>query len=1777
MLRKLTRRNKRTNKLLFKKSLGSNLRMESLETRMLLSTWTVAGGTHDAAAINLAIADGDTISVTENTIFDIDGDTDLIQSLTVASGKTLTVRYDGGDLKFGNITDTGSASLTVSGTMTTSNLGGGGTLDFSPTASGQTLAISGTIGGTNKTVSISDGSILQMDVAASSIGVVTYGNGATLDIDASSATIDGVTPETNGDDLNVSLSEGSNLTITNTIDLDAGEVLKLTGTTGSTNETLTATGGIVLDGAAAELYITGDSADSLRITGNVTADADGTIIDLDKDLTITGTLAMTAGQGDLTVQTGGNTLTATVDVNNNSLTVEQSSGTISTVQMDTAGGILNVDASTTVTNLNVTNDIDLDVAAGQTLTIGTSSIGAGDEVEVNEAGTISNITFDAASILNVDESCRITSLTLNESSEVQIATGKTLTVTNSSLAAGKTLNLTEAGGTLSKLTLANASTLDVDQDCTISTMAITSATAPTINVAGGATLTVGSASVSSTGTMTLPSSVAGTLTISSALALAGNLDVTNDFTLANGVNMTGDATISVSNTRTLTSTVDVNGHTLTVDNTGTFSAIQADIAGSVIDFNAAGHATAVSVTADTTINTGGNNLTATTVTVDSGAELTVDEAGGTIPSVVLTDGDVDVNESNTITNIAVNDNSVLDVAPGKTLTSTVAIANGKALTLNNTGTVSAVGVDSGDILDIAADATVTALTLSDGAIVNVRSGVTWGTTANPAGDITLRGSGTITTLTMADPTKTITKDTSSDITVTTFNAGYSADAQTLTFDGNGKLTIGSAVDFSVAGGQTFLVSDGSVELSADQTLNHDTDVISVASGATLYVDGSITVGAAGATSNLSAASGSVVHFTGDTKTLTSLANEDFKLLGTVFFTGGKYNLAGAFEYQFGDTTIETGAELEYAVDNGSMKFVADAALTLEGTAILDLGATDGSEVTLDSIDGTSSYTIDRGPATTTIDMDHTDIANCIYDSDSGLSAYLDSSAIIANIDFTGTDNSNWTNRAPSTSLTSASGLEDLANVITLTSTENAADDDAFTISYKISTLPAKGTLYQYDSSQDDNKGAVIAAGGTVTDSSGRVVYITDQDGFGTGYTTFGYIAFDSQVESSAGTVTLAITGVNDPPTYTPAGDVTVLEDSGAYSQQWAIDLSAGPGESGQLVGFLISYDHDELFSVIPNINNAGVLTFTPADGAVGTSTITIMAADSGGTLNGGQPNASTSIFDIIIAPVNDAPVLTVPASLEVNDTTVTTVSGISVADVDAASGDIKVSLSVNSGTLSLTEIEGTLTEVNTALAGLTYTRGSSLNDTIRIQVDDQGNTGVGGILYDIEYINVAISEDDNGGGSGGTNVGDNGYVAGAGAADSSGNVNLQISENAVIQAYLDLDGNGLDIATDTAVGLIYDASNSVWLADVVDAATDGEVVQYGWQTMYVVVDGGDPEESTVLVPNRVAIDSRNPLVLEDANGDDIKVTIKNGTGFVVLTSEIDQADSIYGLEIEGGDKASLKISGGSSDELVVISGDIDIANGLKSIVASNVSFEGDVVIDGNCKSIKAADFDSLTITEVENKIQIKVDELVDADIQCDSGFVKLIANSIVNSSISAEDIDSVISKGSAEINITASQDINKISAKGVYSGSISGLTLNSLKADSADFVGIDIAGTIRSISVKNDFNGSVEAQRVDKFKAASLTDANLDFVNAGNISIKSSGALYFENSDITIGDIDKLLLKGKEAGTISGSITLDSVGSYQRAFGSDKISLKTKTMPNEIDSYNDGLFTVDVI
>lgn len=164
--------------------------------------------------------------------------------------------------------------------------------------------------------------------------------------------------------------------------------------------------------------------------------------------------------------------------------------------------------------------------------------------------------------------------------------------------------------------------------------------------------------------------------------------------------------------------------------------------------------------------------------------------------------------------------------------------------------------------------------------------------------------------------------------------------------------------------------------------------------------------------------------------------------------------------------------------------------------------------------------------------------------------------------------------------------------------------------------------------------------------------------------------------------------------------------------------------------------------------------YTPNQGFSGTDSFVYRINDGGG-------NAGDATVTVNVGALNDAPVNTVPGTQIIDEGGSLAFNGnISVADADAGSAEVQVSLSVNNGDLSLggtsgltfsagdgtddasVTFTGTLVDINTALNGLNYNT-TDLNfngsDTLTITTDDLGNTGLGGAQTDADTVTITVN------------------------------------------------------------------------------------------------------------------------------------------------------------------------------------------------------------------------------------------------------------------------------------------------------------------------------------------------------------------------------------------------------------------------------------------------------
>jgi VCBS repeat-containing protein len=350
--------------------------------------------------------------------------------------------------------------------------------------------------------------------------------------------------------------------------------------------------------------------------------------------------------------------------------------------------------------------------------------------------------------------------------------------------------------------------------------------------------------------------------------------------------------------------------------------------------------------------------------------------------------------------------------------------------------------------------------------------------------------------------------------------------------------------------------------------------------------------------------------------------------------------------------------------------------------------------------------------------------------------------------------------------TNNAGLTSSATAFTVTADSTAPSGQSVTITGGYyTTLSVPLTL----ANGSDAGSGINAASGVVKRASatlsggacgtfgGFTTTVTPSGGADTTVATgncyeYQYLISDNVGNQSAASATSAVAkiDVNAP---------SVVADSYSTNEDVQLNVVA-PGvlsndtdvEHGALTASLVTnVSHGSL-----GLNSDGSFSYTPAANYNGTDSFTYRASD-------GAWNSAAATVTITINAVNDAPVNTVPAgqSTAVN-MAITFSSGggnaISIADVDAGSSPMQVQLTATSGTLTLSgtsgltftvgngtanatmTFTGTITNINTALNGMTFTPTSQFTGTATVQIitNDQGATGSGGALSDTDSVSISV-------------------------------------------------------------------------------------------------------------------------------------------------------------------------------------------------------------------------------------------------------------------------------------------------------------------------------------------------------------------------------------------------------------------------------------------------------
>ncbi|GAA6620803.1 DUF4347 domain-containing protein [Scytonema sp. NUACC26] len=335
----------------------------------------------------------------------------------------------------------------------------------------------------------------------------------------------------------------------------------------------------------------------------------------------------------------------------------------------------------------------------------------------------------------------------------------------------------------------------------------------------------------------------------------------------------------------------------------------------------------------------------------------------------------------------------------------------------------------------------------------------------------------------------------------------------------------------------------------------------------------------------------------------------------------------------------------------------------------------------------------------------------------------------------------------------------------------------------------------FGTSLSSNSALLLAA-----DGSTRVRFVPTENFNGTIASAITFRAWDRTTGTNGGTADTSTNGsttafstntatadirvnaVNDAPVITALTELTAEEDqplvisNGAISisdvdagnQSVKVTLTATNGtislnNSGGLPFAFASGDgtQDTTMSftgTLANINTAlsgmkFLATPNTSDGK-----IDISVDDLGKTGSGGAKTSDRTV-NIKINPVNDAPVNTVPTTLQTTAEETALVFGekkIQISDADAVDSIVEVQLTAADGTLTLTNtnevnvtdnstgkviVSGKVSQINTALNSLSFTPKLNFNGetTVQISTNDKGNTGSGGEKIDADTINIFVS------------------------------------------------------------------------------------------------------------------------------------------------------------------------------------------------------------------------------------------------------------------------------------------------------------------------------------------------------------------------------------------------------------------------------------------------------
>jgi VCBS repeat-containing protein len=325
----------------------------------------------------------------------------------------------------------------------------------------------------------------------------------------------------------------------------------------------------------------------------------------------------------------------------------------------------------------------------------------------------------------------------------------------------------------------------------------------------------------------------------------------------------------------------------------------------------------------------------------------------------------------------------------------------------------------------------------------------------------------------------------------------------------------------------------------------------------------------------------------------------------------------------------------------------------------------------------------------------------------------------------------------------AATVDGTSQLVTITIT---GSDDAPLAVADIATVAEGGTVTTAsvlgNDTDPDNTLTAANITGFTQGANGTVVYNGDgtftytHNGSETTSDSFTYTIDDGAGGIATATVAITVTPVNDPPV--AVDDAVTVAEGGTVTTASVLGNDTDPDSTltaANITGFTQGTNGTVVY------NGDGTFTYTHNGSETTGDSFTY-------TIDDGAGGIATAAVQITIASVNNPPVNTVPGAQSVDEDTPLAIAGVSVGDVDTASG-LQVNLTVANGVLAVATgggafisgngtgavaLAGTLDEVNAALAGLSYLGNPNFNGSDILTI--VSNDGSGGVDTDTIAITV---------------------------------------------------------------------------------------------------------------------------------------------------------------------------------------------------------------------------------------------------------------------------------------------------------------------------------------------------------------------------------------------------------------------------------------------------------